>query len=223
MKEKIFTALKTAILIGGKTSVSDATINLFASMIDGEKITEDQISEAVKPYIPLLQATQANINSVAASSVQAKESELNKTIEDLKKSNLTPPKQEENEVSDLRESIQSLTQTVQTLSTAFGAQQTERAHEAFSQKLSSILAEKKVPEWYSSDVLDGRTFKDEGEVNVWAEKISSKWVERNQSLANDGFKGTVPPSSGNSNISDGEAVAAMIKEGTQKIVEQKQN
>lgn len=225
MKEKIFNALKQAILIGGKTSVSDETINIYVGLIDSEKITdESQIAEAIKPFVPALKAVQANINSVAASSVSAKESELNKTIEDLKKAKPDQTKKPDEEVPEWQKAIEGLTATVQTLATTVGAQQAEKTHGTLTQKLTSLLTEKKVPEWYSSDILDGRTFKDETEVNTWAEKIGTKWGERNQELANNGFKETVPPGSGNDNVKDGDIIAGMIKEGTQKIVEQqKQN
>ena len=230
MKEKIFKALRDAILIGGKTSVSDDTINIYVGLIDSEKITEEsQIAEAIKPFVPALKAVQANINSVAATSVTTKESELKtkyeKEIEDLKKAKPDPTKQDPpKEVPEWQKAIEGLTATVQTLASTVGAQQAEKTHETLSQKLTSLLTEKKVPEWYSSDILDGRTFKDEADVNTWAEKIGSKWGERNQELANNGFKETVPPGSGNDNVKDGDIIAGMIKEGTQKIVEQnKQN
>ncbi|MBS5979424.1 MAG: hypothetical protein KIB51_06760 [Dysgonomonas mossii] len=228
MKEKIFKALKDSILIGGKTSVSDETINIYVGLIDSEKITdESQIAEAIKPFVPALKAVQANINSVAATSSSAKESELKtkyeKEIEDLKKANPDTTKPDE-VVPEWQKAIEGLTATVQTLASTVGAQQAEKTHETLSQKLTSLLTDKKVPEWYSSDILDGRTFKDETEVNTWAEKIGTKWGERNQELANNGFKGTVPPGSGDDNVKDGDIIAGMIKEGTQKIVEQqKQN
>lgn len=229
MKEKIFKALKDSILIGGKTSVSDETINIYVGLIDSEKITdESQIAEAIKPFVPALKAVQANINSVAATSSSAKESELKtkyeKEIEDLKKAKPDPTKKPDEDVPEWQKAIEGLTATVQTLATSVGAQQAEKTHETLSQKLTSLLTDKKVPEWYSSDILDGRTFKDETEVNTWAEKIGTKWGERNQELANNGFKETVPPGSGNDNVKDGDIIAGMIKEGTQKIVEQnKQN
>lgn len=228
MKEKIFKALKDSILIGGKTSVSDETINIYVGLIDSEKITdESQIAEAIKPFVPALKAVQANINSVAATSSSAKESELKtkyeKEIEDLKKANPDTTKPDE-VVPEWQKAIEGLTATVQTLATSVGAQQAEKTHETLAQRLTGLLTEKKVPEWYSSDILDGRTFKDETEVNAWAEKIGTKWGERNQELANKGFKETVPPGSGNDNVKDGDIIAGMIKEGTQKIVEQqKQN
>ena len=228
MKEKIFKALKDSILIGGKTSVSDETINIYVGLIDSEKITdESQIAEAIKPFVPALKAVQANINSVAATSSSTKESELKtkyeKEIEDLKKAKPDPTKPDV-EVPEWQKAIEGLTATVQTLATSVGNQQAEKTHETLSQKLTSLLTEKKVPEWYSSDILDGRTFKDENDVNTWAEKISTKWGERNQELANNGFKETVPPGSGSGNVKDSELIAGIINTGTKEIVEQqKQN
>lgn len=225
MKEKIFKALRDSILIGGKTSVSDETINIYVGLIDSEKITdESQIAEAIKPFVPALKAVQANINSVAANSVTAKESELNAVIEELKKAKPDKTKKPDEEVPEWQKAIEGLTATVQTLASTVGVQQAERTHETLAQKLTSLLTEKKVPSWYSSDILDGRTFKDEAEVDAWAEKIGTKWGERNQELTNQGFKETVPPGSGNDDVKDSDIIAGMIKEGTQKIVEQqKQN
>lgn len=228
MKEKIFKALKDSILIGGKTSVSDETINIYVGLIDSEKITdESQIAEAIKPFVPALKAVQANINSVAATSSSAKESELKtkyeKEIEDLKKAKPDTTKPDE-VVPEWQKAIEGLTATVQTLASTVGVQQAERTHETLSQKLTSLLTDKKVPEWYSSDILDGRTFKDETEVSTWAEKIGTKWGERNQELANNGFKETVPPGSGSGNVKDSELIAGIIDTGTKQIVEQqKQN
>ena len=112
MKEKIFKALRDSILIGGKTSVSDETINIYVGLIDSEKITdESQIAEAIKPFVPALKAVQANINSVAATSSSAKESELKtkyeKEIEDLKKANPDTTKQDPpKEKTDIEKTIE---------------------------------------------------------------------------------------------------------------------
>lgn len=225
MKEKIFKALKDSILIGGKTSVSDETINIYVGLIDSEKITdESQVAEAIKPFVPALKAVQANINSVAATSSSAKESELKtkyeKEIEDLKKSKPDPTKKPDEEVPEWQKAIEGLTATVQSLATTVGAQQAEKTQQSLSQKLTSLLSEKKVPDWYSSDILDGRTFKDEAEVNAWVDKISTRWGERNQELANNGFKETIPPGSGDKDVKEVDSIVATITAGTEKIVEQ---
>jgi poly-D-alanine transfer protein DltD len=96
MKEKIFAKLKAAILLNGKTDISDETLNTFAGII-GEKITEEtQIDEAIKPQVLLLKAMQGNINAVAATSVKAEKeakAALEKQIEELKK--LIPAKKDD--------------------------------------------------------------------------------------------------------------------------------
>lgn len=121
MKEKIFKALRDSILIGGKTSVSDETINIYVGLIDSEKITdESQIAEAIKPFVPALKAVQANINSVAANSVTAKESELNAVIEGLKKAKPDKTKKPDEEVPEWQKAIEGLTATVQTLASTVG-------------------------------------------------------------------------------------------------------
>ena len=224
MKEKIFNALKTAILVGGKTSVSDATINLYVGLIDVEKITdESQIAEAIKPFVPVLQATQENINSVAASSVTAKESELNKTIEELKKSIPDPTKKPDEEVPEWQKAIDALTKNVETLTGSLTTIQGEKLQTDLSRKLIDSIKEKNIPSYFANPAIVGRTFKDETEVMSFVENLDSQWASAKQELANNGFKETVPPGSGSEEVKDGDIIAGMIKEGTQKIVEQKQN
>ena len=224
MKEKIFQALKLAILVGGKTSISDATITTYVGLIDAEKITdESQIAEAIKPFVPVLQAVQANINSVAASSVTAKESELNKTIEDLKKSIPQPPKQEPPK-DDTPEWAKSLLGKVEGLEGSISVLQGEKLQTALSQKLTEAIKAKGIPEFYSTPATDGRTFKDETEVNAFVESLGQKWDAAKQTLANNGFKETVPPDSGSGETKELSAFAATINQGTKEIVEQqKQN
>lgn len=222
MKDKILSALKSGI---GKTSINDKTLNSYVNIIADKITDESQIGEAIKPYIEVLKEFQGNINSIASEAATAKETtvkaEYEKKIEELTKSKPDPTKQEEKkDVPEWKTAIEALTANVQTLATSFGAQQAEKTHEALTRKLTGLLSEKKVPEWYSSDILDGRTFKDETEVNAWADKISTKWGERNQELANNGFKETVPPGSGDKNVQEVDSIVATIAAGTQNIVEQ---
>jgi hypothetical protein len=94
MKEKIFSNLKAAILVNGKTSISDKTLNSYVDSISAQITEESQIAEAIKPHVNVLKEIQANINSVAAESVTAKETvlktEYEKKIRDLEKANPKP-------------------------------------------------------------------------------------------------------------------------------------
>lgn len=78
LKEKIFNALKTAIVDSktGKTSISDKSINVYVDTISAQITEESQIAEAIKPHVTVLKEMQANINSVAASAVTEKETSL---------------------------------------------------------------------------------------------------------------------------------------------------
>lgn len=225
MKEKIFKAFKDAILIKGKTSVSDDTINLYVGFIDAEKITdESQIAEAIKPFVPALKAVQANINSVAATSTSAKESELKtkyeKEIEDLKKSNLEPPKPQDPPKDDTPEWAKNLLTKVESLEGNITSLQGEKLQTTLSRKLADSIKEKNIPSYFANPAITGRTFKDEAEVNSFVEDLSSQWGTAKQELANNGFKETVPPSGGDSEVKEVDSFVATITAGTEKIVEQ---
>lgn len=225
MKEKIFKAFKDAILIKGKTSVSDDTINLYVGFIDAEKITdESQIAEAIKPFVPALKAVQANINSVAATSTSAKESELKtkyeKEIEDLKKSNSEPPKPQDPPKDDTPEWAKNLLTKVESLEGNITSLQGEKLQTTLSRKLADSIKEKNIPSYFANPAISGRTFKDEAEVDSFVEDLNSQWGTAKQELANNGFKETVPPSGGDSEVKEVDSFVATITAGTEKIVEQ---
>ena len=91
MKEKILSALKASIVVGGKTSLSDKTLNTYVDLISAQITEESQITEAIKPHVVVLKEIQGNINSVAAESATAKETalkaEYEQKIKDLEKAN----------------------------------------------------------------------------------------------------------------------------------------
>lgn len=221
MKEKLLVALKTKYKTFG---FGDKAFDGVADYLSKTVTEESAIETAISGVEGLLKAFQGDIDTV-----RNEKSGLQKQLDELKAKGTEnkddPTKQDPpKDVPEWQKAIEGLTATVQTLASTVGAQQAEKTHATLSQKLTSILSEKKVPEWYSSDILDGRTFKDEAEVDTWAEKIGTKWGERNQELANNGFKETVPPSSGSENVKESEVIAGMINTGTKEIVEQqKQN
>lgn len=86
MKGKIFNALKAKIVDAtGKTSISDKTLNAYVDAIAAQITDESKIPEAITPFVTVLQEVQANINSVAASAANEKETTLKAEIEKLKK------------------------------------------------------------------------------------------------------------------------------------------
>jgi hypothetical protein len=215
MKEKIFSSLKSAIVDpkSGKTSISDKTLNAYVEIIAAQ-IGEDEtkIADAINPYVVTLKEVEANINSVAAEAAKAAKPKTKPAKEETK---VETPENDDTPAwaKSLLEKVVTLESTV----TSFGAEKTQQT---MAQRLTSALKEKKVPDWYSNDILEGRTFKDETEVTDWTEKVATKWATRNQELANQGFKETAAPGSGDLQIKDAELIAATINAGTKQIIEQ---
>jgi hypothetical protein len=92
MKGKILAAIRAALSQGGQTQISDKTlgayVELVAAYITAAHITDENgIAKAIVPHVAVLREVQANINSVAAQAVKAKEAEL--------AGKLTPPDTEE--------------------------------------------------------------------------------------------------------------------------------
>lgn len=212
MKEKILSALKSAIVNPetGKTSISDKTLNAYVEIIAAQ-IGEDEtkIADAINPYVTTLKEVEANINSVAAEAAKAK----------AKAPKVETPKVETSD--DTPAWAKSLLEEVTTLKSTVTSINAEKTQQTMSQRVTSALKEKKVPDWYVSDILEGRTFKDETEANEWTEKVATKWAARNQELANQGFKETVPPGSGDTSHKDTDTLVSQINAGTKQIVESK--
>lgn len=142
MKEKIFLALKKSILIGGKTSVSDETINMYVDLIDCEKITDEtQIAEAIKPYVSVLKATQANINSVAANAAKTKESELKAEFEKNSKQadQTAPPVNEQPKEDEMPSWAKAILGKVENLETGLGALNGEKLTNSRKSRLEQVL------------------------------------------------------------------------------------
>jgi flagellum-specific peptidoglycan hydrolase FlgJ len=229
MKEKIFSALKVAILVDGKTSISDKTLNTYVDLISAQITDESQIATAIVPHVSMLKEMQSNINSVAKSAAEAKESEL-KTAQEQSAANEAAKKAAEEaakaanggkEVPEWQKAIEGLTKTVETLAGTVGAFNAEKTQQTLSQKLLTILTdEKKIPDFYFNPAIAGRTFKDEAEVQAFADNLGTQWEGAKQTLANQGFQDTVPPGSGDNDTKEIDSFVASIDKGTQEIIDQ---
>jgi hypothetical protein len=212
MKEKIFLALKKAILVDGKTSVSDKTINAYVDVIAGQITEESQIASAIAPHVALLKEVQLNINAVAAGAVSAKEAgEARRKAEEAAGGGEEP--EWKRAMKEMSEQIGSLTGIVSGMSA-------EKTRETLSRKLASALDAKGVPAGYYKPYLSGRALKDDAEVESLAEGIASGWGEAKQAIANDGFGGSVAPVSGGGATKEVDAIVGIINQGTKQMVEQ---
>jgi hypothetical protein len=221
MREKIFSALKAAILVNGKTSVSDKTLNTYLDSISAQITDESQIAEAIKPHVSILKEIQANINAVAAESVNVTKTEYEKRIKELGNPNPTadPTPSDPNDITAKIKAA--VSEALTPLQEKLVAIETEKTQKTFSQKLGEQLKTAGVPEWYSKNAVSGREFKAEDELTRFAETLKTEWEAAKQHLADAGFQETKPPTAGAGSSDESSAIVSLIERGTKEIVEQK--
>lgn len=113
--------------------------------------------------------------------------------------------------------------TIEQLTTKISTLESEKASQYLSQKLNSILTEKKIPESFSKPALYGRSFKDEAEVQAIADMVAAQFDTFKQESVNIGFSYTEPPKAGDPPKKDSDEIANLINQGTKEIVEQSKN
>jgi hypothetical protein len=234
MREKILAAIKASLSQGGQTQISDKTLGAYVELVAGQITDEGQIASAIVPHVAVLREVQLNINSVAAQAVKAKEAELaGKAKEAELAGKLNPPTPTPpvpGTPTPVPGTPDALLTVISELKTSLVKQQetlnnllVEKTHGTLSQRVTSTLKEKNIPDWFSSPALEGRTFKDEAEATAFSETLAAKWDAAKQDLANQGFKETVPPQAGASAVeNDSTGIAKLIDDGTKTIVTEQQ-
>lgn len=143
MKDKILSAIKAA--LGKTTSINDKTLSAYVAIIAAQITDENQISEAIKPYVEVLKEFQGNINSVAAAAASAKETEL-KTAKEKAEAEAAAKKAAEEEAangsgSDLDAKLQAMFDAkVKPIQDELAAY---KAKEATTERQNSITAKAK--------------------------------------------------------------------------------
>ena len=144
MKDKILTALRAA--IGKNSSINDKTLTAYVAIIEDKITDENQISEAIKPYVEVLREFQGNINSVAAAAASAKETEL-------KANPAVPPVQKTedgkaNGGDDIDAKLQALVDAkVKPLQDKVNAYEAKESASARSNLINSKAKELGIPDW----------------------------------------------------------------------------
>ncbi|MDR1582906.1 MAG: hypothetical protein LBS55_06540 [Prevotellaceae bacterium] len=223
MKEKIFAALKASILINGKTSISDKTLNTYVDSISAQITDESQITEAIKPHVAILKEIQANINAVAAESVSTTKTEYEKRIKELEDKNPNPnPNPEPPKPDDMAAQIKAaISESLKPLQEKLTAIETEKTQKTFLQQTEEQLKTANIPDWYSKNAVSGREFKSAEDVTRFTETLKTEWESAKQHLANGGFQEAKPPTNGSGGANESDAIAALIDKGTKEIIEQK--
>lgn len=215
MKEKILNAIKAKI---GKTDISDKTLNAYVDVILAQITDESQIETAIAPTVIALKEFQANINSVAANAAKAKETEI-KTAEDQKKAAEDAAKKAaETGGEETPAWAKSILESNKALTDRLAAIEGEKVQQTHSQKLAEKL--KDVPDWHKNPIIQGRSFKDDSEVESFAESVLTNWGVAKQSLANQGFQDATPPEQGAGvPQNDVSSIVSQIEAGTKEIIE----
>lgn len=216
MKEKILSAIKAKI---GKTDISDKTLNAYVDVIAAQITDESQIETAIAPSIVALKEIQANINSVAANAAKTKETELKSAEEAAKKAAEDAAKKAaETGGEETPAWAKSILESNKALNDRLAAIEGEKVQQTHSQKLAEKL--KDVPDWHKNPIISGRTFKDDSEVESFAESVLTNWGVAKQSLANQGFQDATPPEQGAGvPQNDVSSIVSLIEAGTKEIIE----
>jgi hypothetical protein len=217
MKEKILNAIKAKV---GKTDISDKTFNAYVDIILAQITDESQIETAIAPSVVVLKEIQANINSVAANAAKAKETEL-KTLEDQKKAAEDAAKKAaETGGEETPAWAKAILESNKVLTDRLSAIEGERVQQTHAQRLAEKV--KDIPDWYKNPIVTGRSFKDETELDAFAESVVTGWGTAKQSLANQGFQDATPPEQGAGvPQSDVSSIVSQIEAGTKEIIELK--
>ncbi len=218
MKQKIFESLKTKYSnLGFSKEVLEGVAANFSAFVTAE----DQIATAVEGAEPMLKSFQ----SFADGRVNAfkKDSDTHKTEAEQLKARLAeleksaePPK--------AGDDYSKFLETMQEIQKDLAGFKNQRTSQSLTQKFSSIMIEKKIPESYYKNAIVGRELLDEEKVLELAENVSQNFEAHTQELANQGFVQTTPPEQGKGSVEkESKAIADMINQGTQAIVAKKEN
>ena len=173
MYEKILQAIRTKY---ANLGLSNEILEGLARQLAGFVKEETEIEAAVSGSETTLKMIQSFGDKRATSEAERLKKEYEKKTE----------KKDENP-EDVPAWAKGIIETNKALQDKLDGFNAERTSTALSQKLTSILAEKKVPESFSKVALVGRTFKDEAEVTALADAVAAQFDVFKQDSANTGF------------------------------------
>jgi hypothetical protein len=195
-----------------------------ATQLAGFVKEDKDIETAVAGVEPLLKSFQSEADKRAAAGkseaerLKAEIAEAKKKLEELA---VKPPaKPGEQGGDDVPAWAKGILDKVGALELGLNNFNAERNSQTLTQKLTGLLAEKKVPESYYKAGVVGRTFKDEAEVQAVAEQFTAGYEAFKQEASNIGFSYTEPPQNGAAPKNDASEIASMIEQGTKTIIEQ---
>lgn len=204
MKEKIFSALKTA--CGNTTSISDKTLEKMAEILAVTVTEESQIEAAIEIQKPMLQEFNGNINHVAAEAakkVKPEKTEKPPKVEKTEKAEKT------DDDSEMPSWAKKLLADNTELKTKFEAQEKEKTSAALTDKVVKHEKLKGIP----ASWLKGRNLivNSEAEIDQLVAGIETDYNGFKQEMAEQGVVISVPPS-GQGSVKEGEAQGKALAE-----------
>jgi hypothetical protein len=195
MKEKIFSALKTA--CGKTTSISDKTLEKLAEVMAVTVTEESQIEAAIENQKAFLQEFNGNINHVAAEAVKKIQLEKPIDLDEPKKGPGRPKKEvdlDPNEPAWFTAFKKEQSDSVAALKAEIEAQKQEKTLAGLSERVSKHEKLKDIPQSY----LKGRNLvpKSEAEIDQLVATIEADYNGFKQEMAEKGVVISVPPTGG---------------------------
>lgn len=215
MKEKIIQALKQEYKNLG---VSDGAFDGVASLIEKTITEESAIADGVKdPLVStLLKSIQSDVDKERGEKNKAK-AELEKLKSEPKnepKPNLQPSPNDE-----LIKQLQEANRQFAEMKLELAKIQGEKIHQTTSEKIASLLREKKVPDSFISMSMAGRTFDKDFDVDGFVATASEHFDKVKAEFADGRFGESKKPEAGSGGADDADAFAKLIAEGTKAITE----
>lgn len=209
MKIKILAKLK-AKFAGLPNDYLETVAETLAASVTEESAIDGAI-DGVSPLIEtFIKFSEKETDRRVTTAVKTNTDNLKKEVKEKHGIDLdVTPKKETPSGDDVPSWAKGLIETVTTLNSKFAQIDTERTSKTQAEKLTGIFKEKSIPEKFYKLAVAGRTFKDDDELNSFAQSIVTSYEEFAQDSTSEGMNLMSPPAQG-SKEKDG--VSTAVKE-----------
>lgn len=215
MKSKILAKLKEKF-----SGLPNDYLETIAVLLAATVTEEEKIDDAITSASPMIDASfkwaQSDTDRRVTAAVKTNSDNLKKEVKEKHGIDLdTAPKRDDKTQSDdVPAWAKGLIEKVGTLSEKINQTETERNMATHREKLVSIFKEKQIPETYYRKAIDGRSFKDDTELNSFADGVVGDFEEMKKGFSSEGMIQMTPPANGSK---DKDGVQTAVKEFTQNI------
>ena len=217
MKTKILQRLKQDY---SNLGVSEKAFDGVADFLSKTITEEERIPEVVANVGAFLKVYQSDVDKERTSAASArKELEAFKKEQEPKP---TDPKPKDNQGGEPAERDKDVMRLLEEQQKQINILLGQRSHEGKVAQITSILAEKKIPESFYSIALSGRTFGEDTNVDELVTAIEQGYTKFQDETANNRFNGSGKPEEGGQSNDDPMAsLVKQVNEGTEAILNEK--